>query len=108
MTFGAGGHSRAFLEVSPDSSVLALDRDPLAYRLAQELEDEMKGKVTALNGHFSELPQLLGKVKVRPGSLDAVLMDLGVSSMQLDTSQRGFSISLDGPLDMRMDADWFA
>lgn len=103
MTFGAGGHSRKILEKSPKVRVLCLDRDPLAYDLAKELQEEYPGRVIPLLGKFSELPKLLSNIKVPKNSLNGVLMDLGVSSMQLDTPERGFMLSADGPLDMRMD-----
>lgn len=63
------------------------------------------GRVTPLLGRFSELEVLLSDLKVKPGSVDAVLLDAGCSSMQMDQAERGFSLSKDGPLDMRMDGD---
>ncbi|WAR03675.1 MET15-like protein [Mya arenaria] len=105
LTFGAGGHSRAILEGLEGSSILALDRDPLAYQLASQLQQHFPDRLTALEGRFSDLPRLLESQGVEGGSLDGLLMDLGASSMQMDTGQRGFALSLDGPLDMRMDAD---
>ncbi|XP_063607542.1 12S rRNA N4-methylcytidine methyltransferase-like [Penaeus indicus] len=105
MTFGAGGHSRKILEKSPKVKVLCLDRDPLAYDLAKKLQEEYPGRVIPLLGKFSELPKLLTNIKVPKNSLNGVLMDLGVSSMQFDTPERGFMLSADGPLDMRMDSD---
>lgn len=56
-------------------------------------------------GRFSELEDLLSNMNVKPGSIDAVLLDAGCSSMQMDEAERGFSLSKDGPLDMRMDGD---
>ncbi|XP_077444297.1 12S rRNA N(4)-cytidine methyltransferase METTL15 [Stigmatopora argus] len=103
MTFGGGGHTKAILEEISDVTVLALDRDPTAISLAQELAKENPGRVRPLLGLFSELEALLSSVNVRAGTIDAVLLDAGCSSMQLDQAERGFSLSKDGPLDMRMD-----
>ncbi|XP_077569434.1 12S rRNA N(4)-cytidine methyltransferase METTL15 isoform X2 [Stigmatopora nigra] len=103
MTFGGGGHTKAILEEISDVTVLALDRDPTAIFLAQELAKKNPGRVRPLLGLFSELESLLSSVNVRAGTIDAVLLDAGCSSMQLDRAERGFSLSKDGPLDMRMD-----
>ncbi|CAK9814376.1 Probable methyltransferase-like protein 15 homolog [Anthophora quadrimaculata] len=103
MTFGAGGHSIKILESSPDVKIFALDRDPVAYKHAQSLAEQYPGQVIPLLGRFSELPQLLCEHKVKMNSIDGFLFDFGCSSMQLDTGERGFSISKNGPLDMRMD-----
>lgn len=107
MTFGAGGHSRALLDHLPDCVVLALDRDPYAHKLAQELAEERPGKVIPLLGRFSDLSTVLSEVNIAPGSIDGALFDLGSSSMQFDQAERGFSLSRNGPLDMRMDGDRF-
>lgn len=64
-----------------------------------------RGQVTPLLGRFSQLDVLLSDLKVKPGSVDAVLLDAGCSSMQMDQAERGFSLSKDGPLDMRMDGE---
>uniref|UniRef100_A0A8W7PTL7 12S rRNA N(4)-cytidine methyltransferase METTL15 n=2 Tax=gambiae species complex TaxID=44542 RepID=A0A8W7PTL7_ANOCL len=107
MTFGAGGHTRALLEAAPGSTVVALDRDPLAHRLACEMAAQFPGRIVPLLGRFSELPALLRTVEGldRQRHFDGVLFDFGCSSMQFDEAARGFSISHDGPLDMRMDRD---
>ncbi|CAB1339296.1 unnamed protein product [Coregonus sp. 'balchen'] len=105
MTFGGGGHTKAILRASPEVTVLALDRDPTAFSLAQQLAKEHSGQVHPLLGRFSELGALLSRLRLQPGSVDAVLLDAGCSSMQMDCPERGFSLSKDGPLDMRMDAD---
>lgn len=63
------------------------------------------GRVKPLLGQFSELEVLLSNINVKPGSIDAVLLDAGCSSMQMDQAERGFSLSKDGPLDMRMDGE---
>jgi receptor-type tyrosine-protein phosphatase gamma len=103
MTFGAGGHSKKLLQHSPDIKIFALDRDPLAYEYAQQLAQKYPGKIIPLLGRFSELPQLLEQHNVERNSIDGFLFDFGCSSMQFDTASRGFSLSKDGPLDMRMD-----
>ncbi|XP_062380432.1 probable methyltransferase-like protein 15 [Sardina pilchardus] len=107
MTFGAGGHTKAILRAMPDVTVIALDRDPLAYRLAQQLAEEHPGRVYPLLGRFSELSSLLSGLGFVPGSVSAALLDAGCSSMQMDSAQRGFALSKDGPLDMRMDGERF-
>ncbi|XP_029497506.1 12S rRNA N4-methylcytidine methyltransferase-like [Oncorhynchus nerka] len=105
MTFGGGGHTKAILRASPEVTVVALDRDPTAFSLAQQLAKEHSGRVHPLLGRFSELGALLSRLRLQSGSVDAVLLDAGCSSMQMDCPERGFSLSKDGPLDMRMDAD---
>ncbi|XP_008291321.1 12S rRNA N(4)-cytidine methyltransferase METTL15 [Stegastes partitus] len=105
MTFGGGGHTRAILNAVPEATVLALDRDPTAVSLARQLAQEHPGRVKPLLGRFSELQTLLSGVDVKPGSVDAVLLDAGCSSMQMDQAERGFALSKDGPLDMRMDGE---
>lgn len=90
-TFGAGGYSRAFLAAG--AAVIAFDRDPSAARFAQGLGDRFR----LVEAKFSEMAQRLGEK-----SADGVALDLGVSSMQLDEAERGFSFMRDGPLDMRM------
>jgi len=91
-TFGAGGYSRAFLERG--AQVIAFDRDPTARRFADGLDPDRFRLVEAC---FSELGDA-----VEPASVDGVALDLGVSSMQIDEAERGFSFMRDGPLDMRM------
>ncbi|XP_054626790.1 probable methyltransferase-like protein 15 [Dunckerocampus dactyliophorus] len=108
MTFGGGGHTKAMLNAVPDVTILALDRDPTAISLAQQLAKEHPGHVKPLLGRFSELEELLSSIDVKGGSIDAVLLDAGCSSMQMDQAERGFSLSKDGPLDMRMDGARFS
>lgn len=108
MTFGSGGHSRRLLETIPDIKIYALDRDPLAYEFAENLALEYPGQVIPLLGRFSELPELLKEKNVPGNAIDGILFDFGCSSMQFDTGSRGFSISRNGPLDMRMDGERFA
>lgn len=102
MTFGAGGHTSRILQSAPNLRIFALDRDPVAHELAQEMAKEHPGQVIPLLGRFSELPELLKAHKVRPNSIDGFLLDFGCSSMQFDVAERGFSLVRDGPLDMRM------
>ncbi|XP_062595760.1 probable methyltransferase-like protein 15 homolog [Saccostrea cucullata] len=104
MTFGAGGHTKAILTENPEARVVCVDRDPLAFSYAQELAKSYKpGQVLTCLGKFSETPQILYQLGITPGSVDGILFDVGASSMQYDQSNRGFSLSRDSPLDMRMD-----
>lgn len=103
MTFGAGGHSRRILE-SANCKLITLDRDPIAYEKAKKFAEEYPNRVTPLLGKFSELPNLLRSIGVTQSSIDGILFDFGCSSMQLDNGERGFSVSKNGYLDMRMDA----
>ncbi|XP_074774100.1 12S rRNA N(4)-cytidine methyltransferase METTL15 isoform X1 [Athene noctua] len=105
MTFGAGGHTTALLEKASDITIYALDRDPTAYKIAQQLSESYPKQIKALLGQFSQSEALLISSGVEPGTLDGVLLDAGCSSMQFDTPERGFSLQKDGPLDMRMDSD---
>ncbi|XP_048508951.1 probable methyltransferase-like protein 15 homolog [Athalia rosae] len=103
MTFGAGGHTKRILNSSSDIKIYALDRDPVAHNFAKELAKEYPGQVVPLLGRFSELPSLLKDHEVKQGTVDSFLFDFGCSSMQFDVADRGFAVSKDGPLDMRMD-----
>ncbi|XP_029438214.1 probable methyltransferase-like protein 15 isoform X2 [Rhinatrema bivittatum] len=105
MTFGAGGHTKSILQQTPDVKIYALDRDPTAFKLAQQLSQSYPQQICALLGRFSQAESLLVSTGLKPGTLDGVLLDVGCSSMQLDTPERGFSLRKDGPLDMRMDSD---
>ncbi|XP_050460908.1 probable methyltransferase-like protein 15 homolog [Cataglyphis hispanica] len=102
MTFGAGGHTTKFLEHLSDIKIFALDRDPVAYKYAQQLSQKYPGKVIPLLGKFSELPQLLKQYNIERNSIDGFLFDFGCSSMQIEDANRGFSLLKNGPLDMRM------
>ncbi|CAB0038787.1 unnamed protein product [Trichogramma brassicae] len=103
MTFGAGGHTKKILEAVPDVKIFALDRDITAIKYAEELASQYPNQIIPLHGKFSDLPQLLKPHKIKKYSIDGILFDFGVSSMQFDTPSRGFMLSKDGPLDMRMD-----
>lgn len=98
-TFGAGGYTRAILDAA-DARVLAIDRDPSAIALASTLAGEYAGRLTAVEAPFSQLDDVAQAQVLAP--VDGVVLDIGVSSMQLDQPERGFSFQTDGPLDMRM------
>ena len=102
-TFGAGGYTRALLARDPALHVVAIDRDPTAIAGGQTLVAEFGGRLRLVPGRFGELDTLLAEADVP--QVDRVVLDIGVSSMQLDVPERGFSFRNDGPLDMRMGAD---
>ena len=98
-TFGRGGHSRAILaRLGPEGRLIALDRDLAAVAVAQEIEDR---RFTLVHSGFSAIRDRLGALGV--GKVDGVLLDIGISSPQIDEAERGFSFRFNGPLDMRMD-----
>ncbi|MCV3241079.1 16S rRNA (cytosine(1402)-N(4))-methyltransferase RsmH [Mesorhizobium sp. ZC-5] len=92
-TFGAGGYTRALL--AGGATVVAVDRDPDAISVGRDLEAQSKGRLRLVHGPFSRLDDYVD-------AADGVVLDIGVSSMQLDQAERGFSFRADGPLDMRM------
>ncbi|MCK1546895.1 16S rRNA (cytosine(1402)-N(4))-methyltransferase RsmH [Bradyrhizobium sp. 160] len=98
-TFGAGGYSRAILDV-PGTRLIAIDRDRTAIAGGAELVERSAGRLTLVEDRFSNLAEVCAGQGVE--AIDGVVMDVGVSSMQLDQAGRGFSFRLDGPLDMRM------
>jgi 16S rRNA (cytosine1402-N4)-methyltransferase len=112
-TFGRGGHSRAILASLDESGrLIGFDRDPSAVAAAQDLAQK-DSRFEIVHTAFSELESALDSISIT--RVHGVLMDLGVSSPQLDQAERGFSFQVDGPLDMRMDptsgqsaADWIA
>src|SRR6056297_4347013 len=93
-TLGAGGYARALLEAGADK-VIGVDRDPLALDMAQSWAGDYGDRLELVQGTFSQMDSY-------GSDLDGVVLDLGVSSMQLDQAQRGFSFQKDGPLDLRM------
>ena len=97
-TFGAGGYSRALLDAG--ATVHGFDRDPDAVAEAAPMVDAFNGRLVLHPHRFSEMVGVLQAAGVQ--AVDGVVMDIGVSSMQLDRAQRGFAFSSDGPLDMRM------
>lgn len=103
-TLGMGGHSEAVLEACPDARVIGIDRDPEALRLAGERLARFGERFTGVHARYDELPAVLEDLGLGAReSVDAVLLDLGVSSLQLDEADRGFAYKVDAPLDMRMD-----
>jgi len=99
-TFGAGGYSRAILDAA-DTTLWAIDRDPDAIERGQPLIEEYAPRLVLLQGRFGEMADLLRTAGVE--RVDGIVLDLGVSSPQIDEAERGFSFRFDGPLDMRMD-----
>lgn len=100
-TFGRGGHSRKILsELGENGRLLAIDRDPEAILAAQAIQDP---RFSIEHNAFSEIKAICEKYAL-VGKVDGILLDLGVSSPQLDNAERGFSFMQDGPLDMRMDS----
>jgi 16S rRNA (cytosine1402-N4)-methyltransferase len=100
-TFGGGGYARAILEAAPGCTVFAIDRDPDAIARGAALAQRFAGRLHLIEGRFGDMLSLLRDRGI--ASLDGVVMDLGVSSFQLDQAERGFSFRADGPLDMRME-----
>lgn len=99
-TFGRGGHSRLILsQLGPEGRLLAIDRDPQAIAAAAEITDP---RFSIIHGPFSDMATYVRELGLE-GQINGVLLDLGVSSPQLDDAERGFSFMRDGPLDMRMD-----
>ena len=112
-TFGRGGHSRLLLQrLGPRARLVVFDKDPEAIAVAQQLRQE-DSRVEVVHGGFGDMPEHLARLGVQ--HVNGVLLDLGVSSPQIDDAARGFSFMREGPLDMRMDtssgitaAEWLA
>jgi 16S rRNA (cytosine1402-N4)-methyltransferase len=102
-TVGLGGHAAAILEkISPSGRLLGIDADPEAIKVSQDKLSDYGEAVTLVNDNFVNLEDICGRYHFHP--VDGILFDLGVSSLQLDTAERGFSFHLDAPLNMRFDS----
>ncbi len=102
-TFGAGGYSGALLAAAEGLGVLAIERDPDALAAGQSLVAAAAGRLILVDGRFGDLADIASANDFAP--VDGVVLDIGVSSMQLDQAERGFSFMADGPLDMRMERE---
>lgn len=99
-TFGGGGYTKAFLD-SADCTVIAIDRDPAAIQRAKALREKYGDRLVVIHGCFGDAEDLIREAGFE--KVDGFVLDLGVSSMQFDEAERGFSFRFDAPLDMRMD-----
>jgi 16S rRNA (cytosine1402-N4)-methyltransferase len=107
-TVGAGGHAAALLDAAPDAHLLGLDRDPAALALAQERLAPFGARATIRHASYDQIDQIVPAwlatdTGADQGGVDGILLDLGLSSMQVDDPARGFAFRHDGPLDMRFD-----
>lgn len=100
-TLGLAGHAQALLAAAPHARLVGLDRDPQALAAARERLTPFSERIELVQAVYDELPEVLEELRIT--SVSSVLLDLGVSSLQLDEVQRGFSYARDAPLDMRMD-----
>ncbi|MEY4988886.1 MAG: hypothetical protein RI933_519, partial [Actinomycetota bacterium] len=100
-TLGLAGHSEAFLHAFPELVLVGIDRDPKALELAAERLKTFADRIHLVHAVYDEIEDVLDELDIEYA--DAILLDLGVSSMQLDEGERGFAYSYDAPLDMRMD-----
>ncbi len=100
-TVGLGGHAAAILSACPEVRLVGIDRDPTALAHARENLSRFGDRVTLIHGNYRDLVSILSDLGI--AAIDGFFLDLGLSSLQLDTPDRGFSFRTDGPLDMRMD-----
>jgi 16S rRNA (cytosine1402-N4)-methyltransferase len=100
-TLGGGGHAEEILKVLQDGKLLGIDRDPFAIAAARRRLQPYEERLMVFEGNFADLDQAMDTTGLPPA--DGILADLGLSSMQLEDAERGFSFNLPGPLDMRMD-----
>ena len=101
-TFGGGGYSRGLLEAA-DCTVLGIDRDPEACARGATMVQEFDGRLSTIHGCFGDMDRLLASQEIF--NVEGIMLDIGVSSFQIDDPDRGFSFRFDGPLDMRMSLD---
>mmetsp|Transcript_10172 Transcript_10172/g.42644 ORF Transcript_10172/g.42644 Transcript_10172/m.42644 type:complete len:353 (-) Transcript_10172:765-1823(-) len=101
-TIGAGGHASKLLSSCDIDLFIGLDQDEIALAIASERLSKYGDKVKLVQSSFRDLEKVLSQFAVAQGEVDGILLDIGVSSMQIDTADRGFSFISDGPLDMRM------
>ena len=100
-TLGLGGHTEAMLDACPAARVVGIDRDPQALALARARLARYGDRFTGVHAVYDEMPRVLAELGLP--NVQAILFDLGVSSLQLDEADRGFAYRMDAPLDMRMD-----
>ena len=100
-TFGRGGYTRAILDL-PKTRVFGIDCDQTAINFGNKLTDSYDGRLTLLHGNFGNMVSIMAAKGI--SHVDGVMLDLGVSTPQIDDPNRGFSFRFDGPLDMRMDS----
>ncbi|MBK7821574.1 MAG: 16S rRNA (cytosine(1402)-N(4))-methyltransferase RsmH [Tessaracoccus sp.] len=99
-TLGLAGHARAILEACPEARLVGIDRDPDAHEVARERLGELADRATLVHAVYDELPDVLADLGI--AAVQAILLDLGLSSLQIDRAERGFAYRVDAPLDMRM------
>jgi 16S rRNA (cytosine1402-N4)-methyltransferase len=102
-TLGAAGHATALLCAAPQAHLLGFDRDPRSLEIARHALAPFGARAVAVQANFDQMLALAPTHGFAPGSVDGILLDLGLSSMHLDEAARGFSFLRDGPLDMRLD-----
>ena len=99
-TLGLAGHARAVLEACPEARLVGIDRDLDAHEVARERLGDLASRATLVHAVYDELPAVLADLGIE--KVDAILLDLGLSSLQIDRTERGFAYRVDAPLDMRM------